>query len=57
MLRDSAHIQMFEAEWKNRKEVCLGREMVQPLYDMEDAEGCGVLCAADMVRRYELRRG
>lgn len=45
MLRDSAHIQMFEAEWKNRKGMRAGREMVQPLYDMEDAEGrCGA-CA------------
>ena len=47
MLRDSAHIQMFEAEWKNRKGMRAGREMVQPLYDMEDAEGalrCFVRC-------------
>ncbi|MDO4322872.1 MAG: MBL fold metallo-hydrolase [Lachnospiraceae bacterium] len=47
MLRDSAHIQMFEAEWKNRKGKRAGREQVEPLYDMEDAIGvlsCFVRC-------------
>lgn len=39
MLRDSAHIQMFEAEWKNRKGKRAGKEQVEPLYTMEDAEG------------------
>ena len=39
MLRDSAHIQMTEAEWKNRKGQRAGREAVEPLYDMNDAEG------------------
>jgi len=38
MLRDSAHIQEFEAEWKNRKGRRAGREAVEPLYTMEDAE-------------------
>ncbi|MFT3950680.1 MAG: MBL fold metallo-hydrolase [Oscillospiraceae bacterium] len=38
MLRDSAHIQMFEAEWKNRKGKRSGREETAPLYTMEDAE-------------------
>ena len=47
MLRDSAHIQMFEAEWRNRKARRSGREPYVPLYTMEDAEGvmplfCGV---------------
>lgn len=41
MLRDSAHIQMFEAEWKTRKNKRAGKEAVTPLYDMNDA--CGVL--------------
>ncbi len=39
MLRDSAHIQEFEAEWKNRKGKRAGRDAVEPLYTMEDAEG------------------
>lgn len=39
MLRDSAHIQMFEAEWKNRKGKRAGKEMEEPLYNMEDALG------------------
>lgn len=47
MLRDSAHIQMFEAEWKNRKGKRAGKDMVQPLYDLDDAVGalsCFVRC-------------
>ena len=47
MLRDSAHIQMFEAEWKNRKGKRAGREEVIPLYNMDDALGaieCFVSC-------------
>ena len=50
MLRDSAHIQMFEAEWKNRKGMRAGREPVEPLYDMDDAIGvlsCFVRCDYD----------
>lgn len=39
MLKDSAHIQMFEAEWRNRKGKRAGREEMVPLYDMEDALG------------------
>lgn len=39
MLRDSAHIQMFEAEWKNRKGKRAGRPKVEPLYDINDAQG------------------
>ena len=38
MLRDSAHIQEFEAEWRNRKAKRSGAEEYQPLYTMEDAE-------------------
>ena len=47
MLRDSANIQMFEAEWRNRKGKRAGREPVEPLYDMDDAIGvlkCFVEC-------------
>lgn len=39
MLKDSAHIQEFEAEWKNRKARRAGRPLVEPMYSMEDAEG------------------
>ena len=39
MLKDSAHIQMFEAEWKNRKAKRAGEPEVVPLYDMNDAMG------------------
>lgn len=39
MLRDSAHIQEFEAEWRNRKAKRSGGEEYVPLYCMEDAVG------------------
>ncbi len=39
MLKDSAHIQQTEAEWKNRKARRANRPEVVPMYDMNDAEG------------------
>lgn len=40
MLRDCAHIQMQEAEWKNRKaKRHAGMKAVEPTYTMEDADG------------------
>ena len=39
MLKDSAHIQETEAEWKNRKAKRAGRELVEPMYTLNDAEG------------------
>lgn len=40
MLRDCAHIQMQEAEWKNRKaKRHSGIESTEPVYTMEDADG------------------
>lgn len=39
MLRDSAHIQMFEAEWRNRKGKRAGKDAFVPAYTMNDALG------------------
>lgn len=40
MLRDCAHIQLMEAEWKNRKaKRSSTMEAAEPLYSMEDADG------------------
>lgn len=40
MLRDCAHIQMMEAEWKNRKaKRSQGTQAVEPAFTMEDADG------------------
>ena len=39
MLKDSAHIQEFEAEWRNRKARRAGSEEYVPLYTTEDALG------------------
>lgn len=51
MLRDCAHIQMQEAEWKNRKaKRSAENDLTEPLYTMEDADGtirCLVPCDYD----------
>ncbi|MCR5108088.1 MAG: MBL fold metallo-hydrolase [Lachnospiraceae bacterium] len=51
MLRDSAHIQMFEAEWRNRKaKRTKDIDSYEPLYNMQDADGaikCFVPCPYD----------
>ena len=39
MLRDSAHIQMSEAEWRTRKAERAGEPAVMPVYDLQDALG------------------
>lgn len=39
MLRDSAHIQEFEAEWRSRKAKRRGAPDYEPLYTMDDAIG------------------
>ena len=49
MLRDSAHIQMFEAEWRNRKARRSGKPEYVPLYTMEDADGVMSFSAAALM--------
>ncbi len=39
MLADSAHIQMMDAEYKNRKAKRAGQPPVEPEYDLEDVNG------------------
>ena len=39
MLRDSAHIQMSDAEWKTKKSLRKGGPVIEPLYDLDDAVG------------------
>lgn len=58
MLRDSAHIQMFEAEWRNRKGKRAGREEYVPLYTMEDAIGVlGLFVPCEYEEKYEIAEG
>lgn len=38
MLKDAAHIQEKDAEWENRRRERAGKELVAPLYTMQDAE-------------------
>lgn len=37
MLRDSAHIQEYEAEWRSRKAIRAGGQAVEPMYTTDDA--------------------
>ena len=58
MLRDSAHIQMAEAEWRNRKALRSGGPLYEPLYTMEDAENAiSLLAPVDYNQRIELAPG
>ena len=55
MLRDSAHIQEFEAEWKSRKGKRKGSPDVVPLYTIEDAErAIKALCGHEYEEKIEL---
>ena len=58
MLRDSAHIQEFEAEWKSRKGRRKGSPDVVPLYTIEDAErAIKALCGHEYEEKIELCEG
>ncbi len=58
MLRDSAHIQMQEAEWKSRKALRAGRPAVPPIYDMNDAEGAlGLFVPCDYGKEIQVAQG
>lgn len=58
MLRDSAHIQEFEAEWRNRKGKRSGLPLYEPLYTMEDAEAAiKLLSPCDYNQRITLTEG
>ncbi len=48
MLQDSAHIQEFEASWRNRKAARSGGERYEPIYTLEDAlTAIGLLSPVD----------
>jgi len=58
MLRDSAHIQQFEAEWRNRKAQRAGDEPYVPMYTMEDAVGAiGLFRPAEYNRAVDVLPG
>ena len=53
MLRDSAHIQMQEAEWKDRKAKRAGKPAEGPIYDLNDADAAiRLLRPCDYDKRY-----
>ena len=58
MLRDSAHIQEFEAEWRNRKAKRAGKPEYVPLYTIADADGASKLfCGCPYGERIHLTDG
>lgn len=58
MLRDSAHIQEFEAQWRNRKAQRSGAPVYEPLYTMEHAEAAiRMLAPVDYNQRITLCEG
>jgi metallo-beta-lactamase family protein len=38
MLRDAAHIQLRDTEWENKRRERAGKELLEPLYELEDVE-------------------
>ena len=58
MLRDSAHIQEFEAEWRNRKAKRSGEPLYEPLYTTQDAiDTIGLIAPCDYGQKVELCPG
>ena len=58
MLRDSAHIQEFEAEWRNRKAKRSGTPLYEPLYTTQDAiDAINLLAPVDYGQKIELSEG
>lgn len=58
MLRDSAHIQEFEAEWRNRKAKRSGEPLYEPLYTTQDAiDAIGLLSPCDYGQKLTLCPG
>lgn len=58
MLRDSAHIQEFEAEWRNRKARRSGQPIYEPLYTTQDAlDAIALLAPCDYGQRLTLCPG
>ena len=62
MLRDSAHIQEFEAEWRNRKGRRAGQPIYEPIYVMQDAldaialfNPCAYGCRIELCEGIEVR--
>lgn len=58
MLRDSAHIQEFEAEWRNRKGKRAGQPEIEPLYTVQDAiDAIALFEPCDYNQKIELSEG
>lgn len=58
MLRDSAHIQEFEAEWRNRKAKRSGAPLYEPLYTTQDAlDAIELFAPCDYGQKIELCPG
>ena len=58
MLRDSAHIQVSEAQWRNRKARRSGEALYEPLYDMQDADAAvNLLAPCDYDQKITLCEG
>ncbi|MEG2098053.1 MAG: MBL fold metallo-hydrolase [Pseudoflavonifractor sp.] len=58
MLRDSAHIQESDAEWENKRGARAGREPVEPIYTIADAEAVlGLLVPCEYGQEVDLLPG